>query len=121
MSSPPPSPDSRFLAVRYAAQEASDFEMPEGAVRQFLELRDGGADEAEIGRRLNLGPDLVDELVRADEAQALAHRIAAGQEPMYPPPKPSEQVVDARLGSLSVPLLVLGLVLIVAVLWALVR
>ena len=61
------------------------------------------------------------ELVRADEAQALAHRIAAGEEPMYPPPLPSEQVVDARLGSLTVPLLVLALVLVVAAVWAIAR
>jgi Putative helix-turn-helix domain len=121
LSSPPPSPDSRFLAVRYVAQEASEFQLPERTVRDFLELRDGGAGEAEIGRRLDLEPGLVHELVRADEAQALAHRIAVGEEPMYPPPKPSEQVVDARLGSLTVPLLVLALVLLVAAVWALVR
>jgi hypothetical protein len=121
LSSPPPSPDNRFLAVRYAAQEASDFELPEWAVREFLALRDGGTGEAEIATRLDLEPELVRELVRADDAQALAHRIAVGEEPMYPPPKPSEQVVDARLGSLAVPLLVLGLVLLVAIVWALVR
>ena len=119
MSSPPPSPDSRFLAVRYAAQEASDFELPEPAVREFIELRDRGAGESEIAQRLDLEPELVHELVRADEAQALAHRIAVGEEPMYPPP--SEQVVDARLGSLTVPLLVLALVLVVAVVWAFAR
>jgi hypothetical protein len=121
LSSPPPSPDSRFLAVRYAAQEATDFQLPENAVRDFLQLRDSGAGEDAIARKLRLEPELVHELVRADEAQALAHRIATGDEPMYPPPRPSEQVVDARLGSLTVPLLVLALVLVVAVLWALAR
>jgi hypothetical protein len=121
LRSPPPSPDSRFLAVRYAAQEASDFELPESSVRQFIEFRDSGAGEDAIARQLSLEPELVHELVRADEAQALAHRIAVGDEPMYPPPRPSEQVVDARLGSLTVPLLVLALVLVVAVVWALAR
>jgi hypothetical protein len=121
LSSPPPSPGSRFLAVRYAAQEASDFELPEAAVRRFIELRDSGAGEDAIARQLSLEPELVQELVRADDAQALAHRIAIGDEPMYPPPRPSEQVVDARLGSLTVPLLVLALVLVVAVVWALAR
>ena len=38
MSQPPL--DNRFLALRSAAQEASDFAMADDAVRRFIELRD---------------------------------------------------------------------------------
>jgi hypothetical protein len=121
LSSPPPSPDSRFLALRYAGQEATDFHLPDQALARFIELRDAGAGRDELCARLDLELEVVDALVRADEAQAVAHRIATGQEPMYPPPKPGQQVLDARAGSAWVPLAALIAVLAVAVAYALLR
>jgi hypothetical protein len=118
---PSPSPDSRFLALRFAAQDATDFGMTDDAVRRYIELRDGGADEAEIAERLGVEPDVAAALVRADAAQALAHRIAAGDEPMYPAPDPSDRVVDARSGSAWVPIGVLVIVLVGVIVYALVR
>ena len=104
---PSPSPDSRFLALRFAAQDATDFGMTDDAVRRFVELRVPG--------------DIVAALVKADEAQALAHRIAAGEEPMYPTPGPEHRVFDTRSGSSAVPLAVLIVVLLGVIVYALVR
>jgi orotate phosphoribosyltransferase-like protein len=118
---PSPSPDSRFLALRFAAQDATDFGMSDDQVRRFVELRDGGAGEAEIAERLDVAPDVAAALVKADAAQALARRIAAGDEPMYPLPDPSDRVVDARIGSSWVPIGVLVIVLVGVIVYALVR
>jgi hypothetical protein len=56
---------------------------------------------------LGLEPEVVDELIRADEGYATAHRIATGEEPMYPLPDASSQVIDTRGGSALVPVVVL--------------
>ena len=121
MSSQQPSPDSRFLALRYAAQEATDFNMPDAAVARFIQLRDEGAGRDRLCEELSLEPEAVDALVHADEAQALAHRIATGEEPMYPAPEPGQRVLDTRAGSSHVPLAVLALVLVAAIAYALLR
>ncbi len=121
MSSPPPSPDSRFLAIRFAGQEATEFRFSDEAARRFIALRDGGADEAAIAAELALEPEAVHALVRADEAQATAHRIATGEEPMYPPPPPHLRVADARRGTAWVPFAVLILILLGAGVYALGR
>jgi hypothetical protein len=114
-------PDTRFLALRAAAQEATEFTLPDSAVRRFIELRDAGADEAAIASELAVEPEVAAELVRADEAQALARRIAAGEEPMYPAPQPHEQVQDTRLGSSAIPAIVLVAVLVGVILYAIFR
>jgi len=116
-----PSPDSRFLALRFAAQEATDFGMNDDAVRRFAELRDQGTAEEEIARELGVDPDVVTALVKADAAQVLAHKIAAGEEPMYPAPPPEQRVFDTRSGSSAVPLAVLVVVLLGTIVYALVR
>src|SRR5262249_58441873 len=85
---PPPQRDNRFLALRAAGQDATDEQLTDAAVERFLELRDEGADPAAIGSELELEPEVVAELVAADESYAVAHRIATGQEQMYPPPGP---------------------------------
>ena len=121
MSSPRPSRDNRFLALRAAGQDATDFKLPDESVSRFIELRDQGADRGAIEAELSLPGDVVDSLIHADEAWALAHRIAEGQEPMYPPPDPSQRVVDTRSGSSRVPLLVVLLVLAGAVVYGLLR
>ena len=121
MSSPRPSRDNRFLALRAAGQDATDFKLPDESVSRFVELRDQGADSAAIAADLGLSADVVDALVRADDAWALAHRIAQGEEPMYPPPDPGHEVVDTRSGSSRVPLLVVLLVLAGAVVYGLLR
>lgn len=95
--------------------------MTDDTVRRFIELRDGGAGEAEIADRLGVDTEVAAALVKADEAQALAHRIAAGDEPMYPPPDPADRVVDTRAGSAWVPLGVLMVVLVGVIVYALVR
>ena len=118
---PSPSPDSRFLALRFAAQDATDFGMNDDQVRRFIELRDGGAGEAEIAERLDVAPDVAVALVKADGAQALAHRIAAGDEQMYPFPDPVDRVVDVRTGSSWVPIGVLVVVLVGVIVYALLR
>jgi hypothetical protein len=118
---PSPSPDSRFLALRFAAQDATDFEMPDDAVRRFIGLRDGGASEPDIAAELGVEPEVVAALVKADDAQALAHRIAAGEEPMYPAPAPEQRVIDRRAGSSAVPIAVLIAVLLGVIVYALVR
>ena len=81
--------------------------MSDAQVRRYIELRDGGASEAEIAAGLG--------------AQSLAHRIAAGDEPMYPLPDPADRVVDARIGSSWVPIGVLMIVLVGVIVYALVR
>jgi hypothetical protein len=116
-----PSPDSRFLALRFAAQEATDFGMNDDAVRRFAELRDQGTAEDEIAQQLRLPGEVVAALVKADDAQALAHKIASGEEPMYPAPPPDERVFDTRSGSSTVPLAVLLVVLLGTIVYALVR
>jgi hypothetical protein len=116
-----PSPDSRFLALRFAAQEATDFGMNDDVVRRFAELRDQGTAEEEIARELGVDPDVVTALVKADAAQVLAHKIAAGEEPMYPAPAPEQRVFDTRSGSSAVPLAVLVVVLLGTIVYALVR
>ena len=116
-----PSPDSRFLALRFAAQEATDFGMNDDAVRRFVELRDQGRAQAEIAQELRRPGEVVEALVKADDAQALAHRIAAGEEPMYPAPEPGQRVFDTRSGSSAVPLAVLIVVLLGTIVYALVR
>ncbi len=118
---PSPSPDNRFLALRFAAQDASDFGMTDDEVRRYIELHDGGASEAEIAEQLDVEPEVAAALVRADAAQALAGRIAAGDEPMYPPPDPADQVADLRSGSAWVPIGVLVLVLLGVIVYALAR
>lgn len=95
--------------------------MTDDTVRRFIELRDGGAGEAEIADRLGVDTEVAEALVKADEAQALAHRIAAGDEPMYPPPDPADRVVDTRAGSAWVPIGVLMLVLVGVIVYSLVR
>lgn len=118
---PSPSPDSRFLALRFAAQDATDFGMADDQVRRFMQLRDEGAGEADIAEALGVEPEVVAELVKADGAQALAHRIATGDEPMYPPPAADQRVADMRSGSQAVPIAVLVLVLLGVIVYALVR
>jgi hypothetical protein len=118
---PSPSPDSRFLALRFAAQDASDFSMSDDQVRRYMALRDGGASAAEIAEQLDVPPEVAAELVKADAAQELAGRIAAGEEPMYPPPPPEDRVSDLRLGSSRVPFAVLVLVLLGVIVYALAR
>lgn len=116
-----PSPDSRFLALRFAAQDATDFAMTDDQVRAYIALRDGGADEAEIAEQLEVEPEIATALVRADAAQALAHRIAAGEERMYPMPDPGDRVVDARSGSSAVPIAAVVVVLVGVIVYTLVR
>jgi hypothetical protein len=118
---PSPSPDSRFLALRFAAQDATDFDMTDDQVRRFIALRDEQVDDAGIAAALGVEPDVVAALVKADGAQAVAHRIAAGEEPMYPPPAADQRVTDTRSGSQAVPIAVLVLVLLGVIAYALLR
>ena len=118
---PSPSPDSRFLALRFAAQDATDFAMSDDQVRRYIALRDGGASALEIAEQLGVPNEVAAALVKADAAQELARRIAAGEEPMYPPPPPEDRVADFRLGSSRVPILVLVLVLLGVIVYALAR
>jgi hypothetical protein len=121
LSSQPASPDSRFLALRFAGQEVTDFHLPDSQVGRFIELRDQGADREWLCRELGLDGEVVDGLVKADQAWAVAHRIATGQEPMYPPPGPGERVSDTRVGSAWVPLAALAAALLAALAYALLR
>lgn len=121
MSSQPASPDSRFLALRFAGQEATDFHLPDSVVARFIELRDRVADRDQLAAELDLDGEVVDGLIKADEAWAVAHRIATGEEQMYPPPAPGEAVTDTRLGSSWVPLAALGCALAAAIVYALLR
>jgi hypothetical protein len=119
MSQPPL--DNRFLALRSAAQEASDDTMDDGAVRRFIELRDAGEPQDVIAADLGVDAEIARQLVRADEAQAVAHRIAIGELAMYPPPEPGQEVIDTRSGSSAVPIAVLVLVLLGVVVYGLLR
>lgn len=121
MSSPPPSPGNRFLAIRFAGQDATDFHLSDESVGRFIELRDAGEDAVAIAASLGLEPQVVLELVHADEAQALAQRIAAGDEPMYPIPAPEHQVIDARAGSSVVPIAIVIALLAAVIVYALAR
>ena len=67
MSQSPP-PDNRLLALRSAAQEASDFALGDDQVRRFMALRDASASDDEIAAEMELDPEIVTELARADEA-----------------------------------------------------
>jgi hypothetical protein len=121
LSSQPASPDSRFLALRFAGQELTDFHLPDAQVSRFVELRGQGADRDRLCRELSLEGEVVDGLIRADDAWAVAHRIATGQEPMYPPPGPGERVADTRAGTAWVPLAALAAALVAALVYALLR
>jgi hypothetical protein len=107
--------------VRFAGQEITDFHLPDSTVTRFIELRDQGADRDQLAAELQLDGEAVDGLVKADQAWAVARRIATGQEPMYPPPGPGERVTDTRAGSAWVPLAALGAVLVAALAYALLR
>ena len=118
---PSPSPDNRLIAIRSALQESTEFTVGDDVARRFMAMRDSGADKPEICATLGLEPEVVDELVRADEGYATAHRIATGEEPMYPPPPPHLRVADARRGTAWVPFAVLILILLGAGVYALGR
>ncbi len=119
MSQPPL--DNRFLALRSAAQEVSDDSMDDAAVRHFIELRDAGQSADAIAAELGVDAEIARELVRADKAQEVAHRIAIGELEMYPPPEPGQEVIDTRSGSSAVPIAVLVLVLIGVIAYGLLR
>ena len=88
-SLPSPSPDSRFLALRFAAQDATDFGMSDdrrAALHRAARRRRGRGRDRRAASRST--PEVAAALVKADGAQALAHRIAAGDEPMYPLARP---------------------------------
>jgi hypothetical protein len=121
LSSPSPPPGSRFLAIRFAGQDATDFHISDETVGRFIELRDAGDDAASIATALGLDQPVVLELVHADEAQALARRIAAGDEPMYPIPAPEHQVIDTRAGSSAVPIAIVIALLVAVVVYAVAR
>ena len=72
---PSPSPDSRFLALRFAAQDATDFGMGDDAVRRFIELRDAGAGEAAIAEELRIPADVAVErdLLTGHKVKALMY------------------------------------------------
>jgi hypothetical protein len=118
--SPPPR-DNRFLSLRAAGQDAADFELPDAAIERFIELRDSGADAAAIAADLDVDAEVADALVSADESYAVAHRIATGEERMYPVPTPEQRVVDARAGSSAVPIIVLIVVLVGVIVYGLLR
>ena len=120
MSQSPP-PDNRFMALRAAALDLEEETVGDERVRQFMRLRDEGADRARIAYEMSLDPEAVDALTRADESYAVAHRIASGEEPMYPAPEPEQRVVDTRAGSLGVPIAVLILVLVGVIVYGLLR
>ena len=108
MSQPPR--DNRFLALRAAGQDAAEFELP-----------DSGADAGAIAADLDVEREIADALVSADESYTVAHRIATGQERMYPVPTPEQRVVDARSGSSTVPIIVLIAVLVGVIVYGLLR
>jgi hypothetical protein len=113
---PSPSPDNRLIAVRSALQDATEFTAAGGddLVRRFMALRDGGADRTEIAATLGLEPEVVEELIKADEGYTVAHRISTGEEPMYPPPDPSTAVIDNRHGTALIPVLVIVFLIVLA-------
>jgi hypothetical protein len=114
-------PDNRFHTLRAAGQDATEFSLSDEGVRRYMELRDAGEDPDEIARQLFVKPDVVHALIRADESYDVAHEIATGKQPMYPPPAPDERVVDARYGSSAVPIVLLAVVLIGVIVYALTR
>lgn len=118
---PSPSLDNRFLALRYVGRESKEFSLTDDEVRRFMALRDEGADDAAIGAEMHLDPEFLADLVSADKAYEVSHRIATGEESMYPAPGPGDQMVDTRSGSLMVPGIVLAIVLVVVGLVALLR
>ncbi len=109
------------MAVRYVVRESEELTLSDDGVRRFLALRDEGRSASEIGSELGLEPEAVSELVKADEAQAVAHRIATGEEPMYPVPGPGEQIVDTRSGSATVPLIALGVIFVIILIYLALR
>ena len=111
---PSPSPDNRLIAIRAALQDASEFTAGDDVVRRFIGLRDSGADRSEISATLGLEPEVVDELIRADEGYATAHKIATGEEPMYPLPDASTRVVDNRSGTAIVPVVAIVFLIVLA-------
>jgi hypothetical protein len=113
--------DNRLLALRSAAQEATDYAMRDDAIRRFIELRDAGRPEPDIAAELGVDADVVRALVQADESQAVAHRIAIGELEMYPPPVPGQELIDARRGSSAVPIVVLVIVLLGVMAYGLLR
>ena len=119
MSQSPPT-DNRFLALRSAGQEATDFTLTDDQVRRFMELRDQGLHDGEIAAALRIEPVVIGQLARADEAYAIAHRIATGELEMYPPPAPGQAVVDTRAGG-WVPMAVLIVVVAGVIVYALLR
>jgi hypothetical protein len=118
MSSPP---DNRLIRIRSAAQDATDFGMSDEAVRRFIELRDAGQSVEQIAAALSVDPEVVAELVSADESYAVARRIASGELPMYPSPEPADRVVDRRAGSSWVPFAALVVILLGAIVYGLIR
>jgi hypothetical protein len=116
-----PRPDNRLLALRAAGQDVTDFEMSDDQVRRFMMLRDEGFTDDEIAQQLAVEPEVVDALVKADESQKVAHRIATGELPMYPAPEPGEAVVDGRSGSFGVPVAVMIVVLVGVIVYAALR
>ena len=90
-------------------------------MRRFWRCATRAEAHAEIGAELGLEPEAVSELVEADEAQAVAHRIATGEEPMYPAPAPGEQMVDTRSGSATVPLIALGVIFVIILIYLALR
>ena len=120
MSQSPPL-DNRFMALRAAALDIEEASVDDDGVRQFIRLRHEGADRARIAYEMALDPEAVDQLIRADESYAVAHRIASGDEPMYPVPEPDQRVIDTRAGSLGVPVAVLIVVLVGVIIYGLLR
>jgi hypothetical protein len=116
-----PRHDNRLLALRAAGQDATDFEMTDDQVRHFMMLRDEGFADDEIAGQLAIEPEIVEALVKADEAQKVAHRIATGELAMYPPPEPGEAVADGRSGSFGVPVAVMIVVLVGVIVYAALR
>jgi hypothetical protein len=120
MSQQPP-PDNRFLTLRAAGQDATEFALSDDGVRRYMELRDAGEDTVEIARLLFVKPEVVQALIRADDSYGVARRISTGELPMYPPPEPGERVIDARSGSSAVPIVLLVLLLLGVIAYALLR
>lgn len=116
-----PRHDSRLLALRAAGQDATDFEMTDDQVRRFMMLRDEGFEDDEISEQLGVDQEVVEALVKADESQAVAHRIATGELDMYPAPEPGDAVVDGRSGSFGVPVVVMIVVLVGVIVYAALR
>src|SRR4051794_28659168 len=85
MSQSPP-PDNRLLALRSAAQEASDFALGDDQVRRFMALRDAGTTDGEIAAEMGLDAEIVTELGRAGEAQGGGGPTPPGGGAGVPPP-----------------------------------